>query len=737
MESTEGATPVRKSSGNKLTAMMVVRNEAGRYLREVLEDLSEWVDEIVILDDASDDDTPSICTGCHKVVRFERNSLPMFINHEGKLRARLWTMVEETGPDWILAIDADELFEPRMRHEVRDLINQVEYDAVEFRLFDFWGCLSHYRVDGEWNPWNRFVRLLVRHVPGRRCTWPDVPIHVGRWPLEYRGPLLTFHSDIRVKHLGWVRADEHRSKYELYRAREVEARGAPSKHTESIVASLQDIKLEKWFDSKPLPYPSRFAAAGATPVGDGEEGSNEGRPRPGTALTPGTPGTAETPATPETAGTAEGRRGRPASGVGAGAGPRPGVGPAVAASAATVATATTTGTSIRGRDLFQAIPVCIGDHQSRRLKRRVGVLTTNHFSPDGNRVVYGGAERYGVELTRLLLDMGFEVEWWQAGTGWERELIPGVPVRSIPEGDAQFQTAPRLNHTFHERATGIDYAIYFVTFLAYPQALEKSISISHGTYWDYPTFEATLGGGEARREWRRRLFMALAAVRKVVSVDTATIQWVAATWPGLNQKFEYVPNFVDLAAYRCLPEPEVHERVRIVFPRRLTSVRGINEAARAAEVLTKEYDNVEFHFVGRAHDDVLESHMIRWANASDRIFYYWRPPGLMPWVYCNMDIALIPSKSTEGTSLACLEAMGAGCAVIAGATGGLSDLIIDGYNGRLIKPTVQNLINVLSELIEDREQRVRLGNAARDVAQAFSLERWRCRWARVIAETFV
>lgn len=94
MESTESIAPVRKSSGNKLTAMMVVRNEAGRYLRQVLEDLSEWVDEIVILDDASDDDTPSICTGCHKVVRFERNSLPMFINHEGKLRARLWTMVD-------------------------------------------------------------------------------------------------------------------------------------------------------------------------------------------------------------------------------------------------------------------------------------------------------------------------------------------------------------------------------------------------------------------------------------------------------------------------------------------------------------------------------------------------------------------------------------------------------------------------------------------------------------------
>ncbi len=674
---TESTMPIRKSSGNKLTAMMVVGNEAGRYLRPVLADLLLWVDEIVVLDDASDDDTASICTSCHKVVRFERNPLPMFIKHEGKLRAKLWEMVEETDPDWILAIDADELFEPRIHNEVRDLINQEEYDALGFRLFDFWGSLAHYRVDGQWNPWNRFVRLLVRYMPGKRVTWPDLPIHVGRWPIEYQGPLLTFHSDIRVKHLGWANADEHRSKYELYRAKEIQVRGAPSKHTESIMAPRQDIKLEEWYDSKLLPYTSLFAATG-------KAGSAKACSDPGLVLTAEMQRTAEMSATPEATETSRGYRSR----------------------------------------------------QSRRTKRRVGVLTTNHFSSDGNRVIYGGAERYGTELTKLLVDMGFEVEWWQAGTGWEREIIPGVPVRSIPESDAQFQTAPRLNHSFHERATGIDYAIYFITFLAYPQALEKSISVSHGIYWDYPTFEATLGGGEARREWRRRLFTALAAVRKVVSVDTATIQWVTATWPGFNQKFEYIPNFVDLAAYRSLPDPDIHERVRIVFPRRLTSVRGINEAAKAAEVLIKEYDNVEFHFVGRAHDDALESHMVRWASENRRIFFYWRPPGLMPWVYRNMDIALIPSKSTEGTSLACLEAMGAGCAVIAGTIGGLSDLIIDGYNGRLIKPTVQNLINVLCELIDDQEQRLRLGNTAREVSQVFSLERWKCQWARVIEDTF-
>ena len=58
----------------------------------------------------------------------------------------------------------------------------------------------------------------------------------------------------------------------------------------------------------------------------------------------------------------------------------------------------------------------------------------------------------------------------------------------------------------------------------------------------------------------------------------------------------------------------------------------------------------------------------------------------MPQVYRYADIVLIPTKAAEGTSLSCLEAMASGRAVIAGCVGGLSDLIVDGYNGLLLRP---------------------------------------------------
>ena len=61
-----------------LLAMLVVRNEADRFLQPVLDRLSILVDGIVILDDASTDHTPALCRAHPRVVRFERLSAPLF-----------------------------------------------------------------------------------------------------------------------------------------------------------------------------------------------------------------------------------------------------------------------------------------------------------------------------------------------------------------------------------------------------------------------------------------------------------------------------------------------------------------------------------------------------------------------------------------------------------------------------------------------------------------------------------
>lgn len=232
---------------SRLVAMMPVKNEADRYLTQALEELSEFVDQIVVLDDASTDATPEICASFPKVI-LHRSKTPEFLVNESRFRARLWDLTAQAEPDWILAIDADEFFEERIKYEIDFLIDQDHYDAVEFRLFDFWNGMTHVRVDGGWNPWPKRVRMLVRFHPGRTYTWPDRRLHCGRIPLELKGMLTVFQSDLRVKHFGWARPEDIKRKYERYRSIE------ESEHLKSVLDGPEEIKLEPWIPTRRLPF---------------------------------------------------------------------------------------------------------------------------------------------------------------------------------------------------------------------------------------------------------------------------------------------------------------------------------------------------------------------------------------------------------------------------------------------------------------------------------------------------
>ncbi|MGI9861895.1 glycosyltransferase family 4 protein [Moorella naiadis] len=368
--------------------------------------------------------------------------------------------------------------------------------------------------------------------------------------------------------------------------------------------------------------------------------------------------------------------------------------------------------------------------------KKVALLTTNFFHPSSERIIMGGAERYQVDLCRLLRELGFYVEAWQIGGGWTREF-DGVQIRSIPVTKSEYHTFPDLATAFYENSMAFDYAIYFILTLAYPIAREKSIAISHGVFWDWPGFDLMAGKPEDRQEWQRRLSIALTGPQKLVSVDTNTINYFNATLAGFYHKWEYIPNYVDTDLFSPpAEEPAGSDTVRVLFPRRLVPVRGINETMRAAEKLTSRYSWIEFHFCGRGHDDNAERLMTRWAGNRERCFYYWKPLEMMPEIYRQADIVLIPSRSTEGTSLAALEAMACGRPVIAGQAGGLSDIIIHGYNGYLIKPTVENLVAVIEELACDKEKRKLMGRRAREVALTFNRKVWAERWSRVLGEVF-
>ncbi|MDR6881951.1 methyltransferase domain-containing protein [Bacillus sp. 3255] len=200
---------------NKLTLSMVVKNESNRFLKEVLQEHRQYIDAAVIIDDGSTDDTVSVCLETLKgiPVRLVRNEHSKFHN-EINLRKQQWLETLATEPDWILNLDADEMFEHRFATEIHHLLQQQDADVFCFRLYDFWDEI-HYREDVMWQSHFAYRPFLLRYRKDFDYKWKETPLHCGRFP-ENVFELPHRLSELRVKHLGWSKFKYRLAKYQRY-----------------------------------------------------------------------------------------------------------------------------------------------------------------------------------------------------------------------------------------------------------------------------------------------------------------------------------------------------------------------------------------------------------------------------------------------------------------------------------------------------------------------------------------
>lgn len=204
-----------KEQGNKITLSMIVKNEEGRYLKQMLNSLKGHIDEAVIIDDGSCDDTIIICREILNGIPLHiiENDKSMFEN-EVDLRKKQWNETIKTNPDWILNLDADEIIEESFWDNAQKLINNRDYDFYCFRLYDMWSK-THYREDEHWNAHSIYRPFLMRYQSEFNYTWNEIPQHSGRFPINtFSFPRAT--SEFKIKHLGWATEEDRVIKYKRY-----------------------------------------------------------------------------------------------------------------------------------------------------------------------------------------------------------------------------------------------------------------------------------------------------------------------------------------------------------------------------------------------------------------------------------------------------------------------------------------------------------------------------------------
>lgn len=223
-----------KKGKNKITLAMVIKNEADRYLTDVLNSVKSFIDNAVIIDDGSTDNSESVVKSLLNNIPliYYKNSISKFSN-EVELRKQLWNLTLTTKPDWILCLDADEIFEVRGKNEIIKIVNQPHYDLVGFRLYDFWND-KQYREDKYWNAHFRYWPLLLRYQPFFDYKWKETPQHCGRFPCNI-ADLPSTICDLRIKHMGWSKKGDRLKKYERYLSLDIDAKYGIKEQYETIL----------------------------------------------------------------------------------------------------------------------------------------------------------------------------------------------------------------------------------------------------------------------------------------------------------------------------------------------------------------------------------------------------------------------------------------------------------------------------------------------------------------------
>ncbi len=372
------------------------------------------------------------------------------------------------------------------------------------------------------------------------------------------------------------------------------------------------------------------------------------------------------------------------------------------------------------------------------------IIYTHLFDEHGEHVAIGGIQTYLRELGECAARIGIQPVVYQCGSHRFVKDLGALTVYGIPAPRSGRKSTLRILYrgaTADIASTG-DILLFGSNTLSVPTEYPRAILIQHGIFWDKPDSNEgrfavvdRFPGARMLRVARRhsRYIKQFDNCRYRVCVDYNFQNWYR-TYCARKEGYTtwVVPNYAPVTR-ECDIRTKLNESrdyVRILYARRFETYRGTRIFAEALASILPRFGNVVVTFAGDGPDS-------EWLKATfekdSRVGFRKVPWEDRMQLSFEHDIAVVPSLGSEGTSLSLAEAMASGCAVIASDVGGMTNMILSGFNGILVPPESRCFAGALARLIQDSALRRELAlNGYQVAARVFSKERWEASWCHVL-----
>lgn len=228
----------------RIIASLVLKNEADRYLRAMLQHNQVWWDDLFVYDDQSADDSVKMTMEYTDHVVIRGDDKPSFLDHEGEFRANALKALElHMSPDedtWIFAIDADEflvdyrddLSTSVLLRATAVMADKLGHSSVDLRIPEFWhmnGNIPFCRTDGFWDGMSlpRFFKYR------KNWAFRGKSMGAGSGPIyTYDNPYME-RANLQLIHVGYVDPKDRQAKYDRYTS--LPNHGHNNKHILSII----------------------------------------------------------------------------------------------------------------------------------------------------------------------------------------------------------------------------------------------------------------------------------------------------------------------------------------------------------------------------------------------------------------------------------------------------------------------------------------------------------------------